>query len=471
MNSSEKGNRAGDGRRMRWNKRIGFGRGFRDKGVKKLWRMIAALGIFLVLGKALTMAAALKVEGEWFGKEQERALFSYLWNYFYPAPAWEGESGQGEDYRGEEGLTYVEQVRTLTRAEDDPAYRSAKAAEAFFQEHQYLEIYGGEESGGLPGEGIAAGQEVILGKGSSEVSGSAAESGGLERAEESVEQKARTGTADGEGSGNTLAASGLAYPGRQYSLAQLEDYDFLMKTFYSVHTSTTADREVMDVKKLLSRDFRLNKEGQAVGEGAPPQILIYHTHSKEAFADSKEGETIVAVGDYLAECLTERGFSVYHDSSAYDVREGKLDRNKAYTYALEGLTEILEKNPSIQVVIDLHRDGVGANTHLVTEINQKPTAQIMFFNGMSQTPDGPIPYLENPYREDNLSFSLQLQLKASAWYPGLTRKIYLKGLRYNQHLRPCSCLVEVGAQTNTFQEAKNAMEPLADIFSMVLLGK
>ncbi len=90
---------------------------------------------------------------------------------------------------------------------------------------------------------------------------------------------------------------------------------------------------------------------------------------------------------------------------------------------------------------------------------------------MSQTPDGPIPYLENPYREDNLSFSLQLQLKASAWYPGLTRKIYLKGLRYNQHLRPCSCLVEVGAQTNTYQEAKNAMEPLADIFSMVLLGK
>ena len=53
-----------------------FRRGLRDKGVKKLWRMIAALGIFLVLGKALTMASALKAEGEWFGKEQARALFS-----------------------------------------------------------------------------------------------------------------------------------------------------------------------------------------------------------------------------------------------------------------------------------------------------------------------------------------------------------------------------------------------------------
>ena len=71
-----------------------FRRGLRDKGVKKLWRMIAALGIFLVLGKALTMASALKAEGEWFGKEQERALFSYLWNHFYPTPAWEGEAGK-----------------------------------------------------------------------------------------------------------------------------------------------------------------------------------------------------------------------------------------------------------------------------------------------------------------------------------------------------------------------------------------
>ena len=128
----------------------------------------------------------------------------------------------------------------------------------------------------------------------------------------------------------------------------------------------------------------------------------------------------------------------------------------------------MEENPSIQVVIDLHRDGVGANTHLVTEVNGKPTAQIMLFNGLSQTPDGPVPYLENKYRKENLAFSLQLQLKAAAWYPGFARKIYLKGLRYNQHLRPCSCLVEVGAQTNTFQEAKNAMEPLADIFAMVL---
>ena len=67
-----------------------------------------------------------------------------------------------------------------------------------------------------------------------------------------------------------------------------------------------------------------------------------------------------------------------------------------------------------------------------------------------------------------ISFSLQMQLDAAAYYPGLTRKIYLKGFRYNLHLRPRSALIEVGAQTNTYEEARNAMEPLAELLDMVL---
>ena len=92
----------------------------------------------------------------------------------------------------------------------------------------------------------------------------------------------------------------------------------------------------------------------------------------------------------------------------------------------------------------------------------------MFFNGTSQTPDGPISYLENPNREDNLAFSFQMKLCADAFYPGYARNIYLKGLRYNLHLRPRSALVEAGAQTNTYEEVKNAMEPLAELLDTVL---
>ena len=107
---------------------------------------------------------------------------------------------------------------------------------------------------------------------------------------------------------------------------------------------------------------------------------------------------------------------------------------------------------------------------MVSEVNGKSMAPIMFFNGMSQTPEGPIEYLPNGYKEQNLAFSLQMQLDAAAYFPGYTRKIYLKGLRYNLHLRPRSALIEVGAQTNTGQEAMNAMEPLAELLDQVLKG-
>ena len=252
--------------------------------------------------------------------------------------------------------------------------------------------------------------------------------------------------------------------GKTYVIEQLADYDFLMKNFYNVHTSTTAGRDLMNAEKLLEKDLTINKDGEG------PQILIYHTHSQEGFADSGAGETVVAVGERLTELLEARGYEVYHDESVYDLVNGKLDRSKAYTYAGEGIETILEQHPSIQVILDIHRDGVADNLHLAAKVDGKSTAQIMFFNGLSQTPDGPVEYLENPYREDNLAFSLQMQLNAQAYFPGFTRKIYLKGLRYNLHLRPRSALIEVGAQTNTFEEALNAMEPLAELLDMVLQG-
>ena len=108
----------------------------------------------------------------------------------------------------------------------------------------------------------------------------------------------------------------------------------------------------------------------------------------------------------------------------------------------------------------------------MTEVNGKQTAKLMFFNGLSKTTaQGNLAYLPNSYIEDNLAFSFQMQLAAEEYYPGLMRKIYLKGYRYNLHLKPKSILIEVGAQTNTLQEAKNAMEPLADILGKVLYNR
>ena len=171
---------------------------------------------------------------------------------------------------------------------------------------------------------------------------------------------------------------------------------------------------------------------------------------------------MIGVGDYLTSILQDvYGYQVIHRKDAFDLMEGQLDRSKAYNYALPVIEQVLAENPTIQVVIDLHRDGVPEGKHLVTEINGKPTAKIMYFNGLSRTrTNGDIAYLYNPYIQDNLAFSLQMQIASEQYYPGFARHIYLKAYRYNLHLLPKSLLIEAGAQTNTVEEMKNAMEVL-----------
>ena len=220
---------------------------------------------------------------------------------------------------------------------------------------------------------------------------------------------------------------------------------------------------MLNVEKLLGKDVTLQSDVEG------PQILIYHTHSQERYKDSIPGDestSIVAVGEYLAQLLSEQyGIEVLHHKGKYDV----VDHAKAYSTAKPAIEKILKENPTIEVVIDLHRDGVAEGTHLVTEINGKPTAQIMFFNGLSRTTaQGQLSYLDNPYIEDNLAISFQMQLASEEYFPDLARRIYLKGYRYNMHLCPKSMLIEVGAQTNSFEEARNAMEPLAILLAKVL---
>ena len=244
---------------------------------------------------------------------------------------------------------------------------------------------------------------------------------------------------------------------------KLMDYDYLVQNFYRIDRTTTISSDQLNASALLNANLKVNRQVEG------PVILIYHTHSQEGYADSDgtEAMTVVGLGDYLATLLQEiYGVPVLHDTGQYDLPS----RDNAYSKAEPAITKILQENPSIQVVIDLHRDGVAEGTRLVTQVNGKDTAKIMFFNGLSRTTaNGDISYLPNPYIQDNLAFSLQMQLAAAELYPGFTRPIYLKGYRYNMHLCPKTLLVEVGAQTNTFAEAKNAMEPLAHLLAQVLL--
>lgn len=253
------------------------------------------------------------------------------------------------------------------------------------------------------------------------------------------------------------------------SIEKMSDFNYLLSNFYTVDSTTMIREDELKGAELMAKNMKIDESGDG------PKILIYHTHSQEMFADSVAGDTstsIVGIGDYLTSLLNDTyHISTLHHTGVYDLIDGKLDRSLAYDMAKPDIQKILEENPSIEVVIDLHRDGVGEGTHLVTEVNGKQTAQIMFFNGLSKTrANGEIDYLANPYIQDNLAFSLQMQVAANNKYPGFARRIYLRGYRYNMHFMPKSLLVEAGAQTNTVQEMKNAMEVLADLLNTVLVG-
>lgn len=258
----------------------------------------------------------------------------------------------------------------------------------------------------------------------------------------------------------------------QKKISQLKStlsLSYLLKNFYIVDSSTSIDKSVFDVETLLNTNLTLKKRNE-------PQILIYHTHGgSERFIDSTPGnkdESIVGMGEILKEILEEKyGYQVIHDTNEYDRINGRIDRSKAYNKAYTGVKSYLKRYPSIQVVIDLHRDGVGNKVHRLTTINGKKTAQVMFFNGLSRNRKGDIKCLKNENLQDNLAFSLQMKMKSMELYSDFAKPVYLKGYRYNLHLRKRSLLIELGNENNTVQEAENAMEPLANVLNQVLSGK
>ena len=134
----------------------------------------------------------------------------------------------------------------------DPAYDQYEKAREFYRTHEYLAWIGEDES---DEETIRSASEEALDQ------------------SENANSPANTDSASAK-----ISDQPMIYP-----MQQLMDYDFLMKHFYNVHTSTTADRELMNAKNLLSKDLTLEKEDA-------PQILIYHTHSQESYKNSKKDE-------------------------------------------------------------------------------------------------------------------------------------------------------------------------------------
>ena len=238
-----------------------------------------------------------------------------------------------------------------------------------------------------------------------------------------------------------------------------------------VRNCTDLENDFVKEQSKIGSDIRIEPYSEN------PQVLIMHTHACESYLTGEglyqdesytcrttdSTQSVVAVGQKIAEKLAGNGICVIHDGTLHDypLYNGSYDR------AEETVTALLEKYPSIKVVLDVHRDGIvesdGTPVAAVTEINGRKAAQVMI---ISAAADG---YYYVPNYLDNFHFACLLQQYMEKDNNGITRPILFEYCQYNQHLTTGSLLIEVGSQGNTLEQALYSGELIGESIAGALL--
>ena len=213
----------------------------------------------------------------------------------------------------------------------------------------------------------------------------------------------------------------------------------------------------IDIESILKEkiDLSVSKD--------KPSVLIFHTHTTETYQildrgfyetnfktrTKESGQNMLRVGKEICREIETLGYKVIHDTEIHD-----LSYNGAYAHSREKVEEYLKKYPTIQIVLDIHRDAIqqsdGTKIKPTATIQGKKAAQIMIISGC-QEKGNPI---ENfPGWRYNLTFAVHLQNKLETMFQGITRPLYFCPRKYNMNVSHCSLLVEVGSDANTLEEA------------------
>ena len=218
-----------------------------------------------------------------------------------------------------------------------------------------------------------------------------------------------------------------------------------------------ASTEDPDIPALLAQPLRWNLRGEE------PTVLIVHTHTTESYTRVDEPYTesaawrtadedynMVAIGEIVKHILEENGIPVIHDRELHDYPS----YNGSYARTRRVIQDYVNQYPSIQLILDLHRDAAGEGSNqmrTLATVDGEPSAQLMLVMGTN--------YDSYP---ENLSLALKLHAQLEQQCPGITRPLQLRAARFNQDLCPGSLLVEVVAAGNTHPEARRAAEQLAE---------
>ena len=226
----------------------------------------------------------------------------------------------------------------------------------------------------------------------------------------------------------------------------------------------------IDMASLLKNDIPVQLSPKGV------QVLIIHTHGSESYTPSEAYQfeytendrtldtryNVVRIGDELEEILENNGIKTLHVRDIFD----SPSYSGSYSRSLEAITQAFKDNPSIKVVIDIHRDAMiakdGTKYKVTADIDGKTAAQLMFVTGTSGGG------LVHDNWQKNLTFHGRIQQEMNSRYPGIMRPINIRESRFNQHVCPGSMLLEVGTSGNTLDEALYSIELFGNVLTDML---
>ncbi|MBQ8619324.1 MAG: stage II sporulation protein P [Clostridia bacterium] len=223
------------------------------------------------------------------------------------------------------------------------------------------------------------------------------------------------------------------------------------------------------------------EEQRDMQHGERPRVLIYHTHTWEAYEmteDSRytptetwrtkdEGYNMVRIGEELSRQLTLLGFDVVHDKTAFE----PPTLSDAYTRSLAMLEKRLDAGEGYDYILDVHRDAYsgdynGANS---VSLDGKRLAYVMMLvgKGTGATNSG---FDERPDWPKNLDLAQRITDSMNAQVEGVSREVKIKTGRFNQHVSTGALLIEVGNNRNTLEEALESCEVIARAIADVHAG-
>ncbi len=269
-----------------------------------------------------------------------------------------------------------------------------------------------------------------------------------------------------------VPAGHIAIVPRDMSLISYGETYIYNDTRYSPKTSALLESS----EAIPAFDF-FNSAIYPVGN---PVVLIVHTHGTEAYSEegsisySSDSElarsdditkNVVAVGAVIADTLNSNGIKTLHCTIMHDLESYK----DSYSRSAATIREYLAKHPSIQYVIDVHRDSLTTSTgsliRPVTLVDGRAAAQVMCVVGSDYNG------VDCPNWQNNLALALKLRNFLNSRHTNICRPVYLRGSAYNQQYAPLSMLLEVGASGNSLSEAKEAAYLTAAALVDIIKGK